>query len=219
MNNQVPTPPPSPAPVLPSFAGPAPLTPEQVSKINQAARTHRALRRAARTALSSSGTTLLIGAVSALCAAFSPDWKNVTLSLAILAVGSIEYVGQRRLLRADRGAPRLLMRNQLAFLGVIVAYCMFQMLTFSTDALKKEAVSPEFREQLHQLPQMEKSMDAEIDKWGALTHFALYGSLILVSILFQGGLAWYYATRSKHVEAFHRANPAWAKQIVTRLAA
>ena len=198
--------------------GAAPLSPEQIWKINEAARSHRAIRRASRTAFSSATTTLLIGLVSGLFTLFSPDWKSIVMSLAVVAVGCVEYIGYRRLLRADLNAPRLLMRNQLAFLGVIVAYCIFQMLTFSIESLRNEAISPEVREQLHQLPGMERSIDGQIETWGTVTHFGLYGGMIVVSIAFQGGLAWYYATRRKRLEAFHRANPDWAKQVVTGLA-
>jgi hypothetical protein len=58
-----------------------------------------------------------------------------------------------------------------------------------------------------------------MERWGSVMNFGLYAGLIVVSILFQGGLAWYYATRQKQVEAFHRTNPEWARQIVTRMAA
>lgn len=207
-----------PPPIIATVtASPSP-TPEQLRQIGQAARTHRVLRRAARTALSSAATTLLIGAVSALGAVFWPDWKSVAMSLAVLAVGAVEYVGHKRLLRADPAAPRLLMRNQLAFLAAIVAYCVLQLLTFSTDALKNEAISPEFRQQLHQMPSMERSIDGQIETWGTLMHQGLYAGMILISIGFQGGMAWYYATRKKHVEAFRKANPTWAQQVVTRVA-
>lgn len=215
----MPTPPATPPPV-PQDAGPAAaLSAAQVRQLNEANLAHRTLRRAARAAYSSAITTLFIGALSALCTAFSMGWQNVLVSAAILAVGCVEYVGAARLRRADPRAASLLMRNQLAFLAVIVLYSIIQLATFSTETLKKEAVSPEFRQQLHELPSMERSIDQEMDKWGSIMNFGLYAGLIVVSILFQGGLAWYYATRQKHVEAFHRTNPDWAKQVVTRLAA
>lgn len=215
----VPTPSATPPPV-PQNAGPAAaLSAEQARQLDDASRTHRALRRAARTAFSSAATTLFIGAASALCTAFSPDWQNVLISAAILAVGCVEYVGAARLRRADRRAAPLLMRNQLVFLAVIVLYSIIQLTTFSTDQMKKDAISPEVRQQLLEMPSMQQAIDRQIDLWGSVMHYGLYAGLIVVSILFQGGLAWYYASRQKHVEFFHRTNPDWARQVVTRLAA
>lgn len=215
---KVPTIPAAPPPIPPGSAAVAPLSAEQIRQLDEASRAHRALRRASKAAFSSAATTLFIGAASALCAVFSPDWQNVLLSVAILAVGSVEYVGAARLRRADRRAAPLLMRNQLAFLAVIVIYSIIQLATFSTEKMKQEALSPEARQELHELPSMEQSIDRQIDLWGSVMHYGLYGGLIVVSILFQGGLAWYYMTRQKYVQAFHRSNPEWAKQVVTRLA-
>src|SRR5690348_16177516 len=131
----------SATPPIPPSAGPAAaLTSDQVRQLNNASRAHRTLRRASRAAFSYAATTLFIGAISALCAAFSPDWPNVLISAAVLAVGGVEYVGASRLRRADTRAARLLMRNQLAFLAVIVLYSIFQLATFSTEAMKNEAI-------------------------------------------------------------------------------
>jgi hypothetical protein len=38
---------------------------------------------------------------------------------------------------------------------------------------------------------------------------AVYGSLIFLSIIFQGGTAWYYFTRSRYLRAYVSDTPAW----------
>ena len=38
---------------------------------------------------------------------------------------------------------------------------------------------------------------------------AIYGLLIPASIAFQGGLAWYYFSRNKHVVKYRNETPEW----------
>ena len=42
---------------------------------------------------------------------------------------------------------------------------------------------------------------------------ALYGSVIALSVIFQGGNALYYFTRRKHVEAYVAETPAWIRDL------
>jgi hypothetical protein len=42
---------------------------------------------------------------------------------------------------------------------------------------------------------------------------AMYGGVIVLSILFQGGNALYYFTRRRHVEEFIAETPQWVRDV------
>ncbi len=43
--------------------------------------------------------------------------------------------------------------------------------------------------------------------------YALYGSVIGLSALFQGGNAFYYFTRRRHIEDFVAETPEWVREV------
>ena len=208
---------PSHQPLAPD--SPAALSAEQVAQLHRAGQAHRLIRRAAGVALCSGVSTLLIGVASAVCAAFWPDVVGIVGSAALLLIGGVELLGRRRLLQGEPGSARLLMRNQLALLALAVAYCIFQMATFSVERLKNDALPPEVRSQLGAMPELAHTIDSNVERWGTLAHYGTYCVMMVASLGFQGGLALYYATRRKHLDAFRESAPPWARQLVQRLAA
>jgi len=144
--------------------------------------------------LSLSGTTLVMGA-------------------AICAVGAVEYVGYRKMLRAEKAAPRLLALNQLAFLGVILLYCVFQVVTFSTADARNAVISPETQTQLAALPGMQAAIYKQIDRWAPLLTYGFYSLVAFLSLCFQGGMALYYFTRQKTVESYTRGTSEWIRRL------
>lgn len=177
------------------------------------------IRRAAGVALFSGVSTLLIGLASAVCAAVWPDVIGVVGSAALLLIGAVELLGRRRLLRGDPRSARLLMRNQLALLALAIAYCIIQMASFSVEKLKNDALPPEVRSQLGSMPDIAHTIDQNVERWGTLAHYGTYCVMMIASLGFQGGLALYYATRRKHLNAFGASAPPWARQLVQKLAA
>ncbi len=111
------------------------------------------------------------------------------------------------------------MFNQLAFVVIITAYCIFQMANFSMEKIKNDALPPEIREQLAPMPQIATAIDQNLQTWAPLGYFGLYGTLWGVGLACQGGLARYYATRTKYVRTFHQTTPAWARQLLQTLSA
>ena len=194
-------------------------TPDQMVQLQQIAKLHRRVRRTAGIAVGSAATTLVIAFGTALFTAFSPDLTGIIASIVLLGIGIIEYIGARRLRAGDPRAATLLMRNQLLFLAMIALYCIVQLATFSVERMKNEALSPEVRAELAAAPQMAHEIDTDLEKWGTLTHYALYSSLLVVSIFFQGGLALYYGTRRKHVQAYRDATPPWAQHLLHKMTA
>jgi len=219
-----PTPPPPPQTPAPPAAlagppGPGPLDESHFDLIRQAVVNRRAVKAASRTALASAATTLGIGALSLPFVLFSPSWDAAMVVAGVCAVGVVEYVGYRRMRQAQPSAARFLSRNQLAFLALIVAYCLIQIFTFSTEQAKAAALSPEVRRLLGDLPGMARSINATIDRWAPIFVWGFYFLIIVLSICFQGGMAWYYHTRRRHIESFNQSTPAWVRRLFIEIGA
>jgi hypothetical protein len=195
-------------------SGPGPLGEGDFLLIAKGTTDYKAVRSAARTAFLSAATTLAIGVFSALFVVVWPSWDGALVAVGLCAIGSVEYWGHRRMLRADLAAAGILAKNQLAFLGLIVLYCLAQMIMFSPDKIKADALSPEVRSQLTALPDMQRAIDGEIDRYAPLVTYGFYGLVIVLSVLFQGGLALYYFNRKKRLVEFHTKTPDWVRRVV-----
>jgi hypothetical protein len=91
-----------------------------------------------------------------------------------------------------------------------------QMVTFSPEQVQANAISPERRSQLEAImPGMSESLDVEIGRWAPLVTYGFYGLIILLSIAFQGGMAFYYFTRKKTIDAFNEHTAPWVRRIFT----
>ena len=118
---------------------------------------------------------------------------------------------------ADPAAARALAGNQLALFGLIALYCVVQMVGFSPAQAKAAAISPEVRSQLNGMPSMAKAIDSQIDRWAPLLTYGFYGLVIVVSLIFQGGMALYYFTRTRHLAAFNSRTPPWVRRVVIEI--
>jgi hypothetical protein len=182
--------------------------------VQEAARAYKPIKRAALIALVSAVATLAIGAIAVPFTLVWPSFSSALITVGICAVGAMEFAGYRKMRQADPSAARWLGRNQLAFLGLIVVYCAIQMLTFSAEEIRAAAMSPEFRAQLGAMPDMAREIDRNIEQWAPLATYGFYSLVIVLSVLFQGGLALYYFRRQKFLEAFQRGTPPWVRRLL-----
>jgi hypothetical protein len=208
------------APAGASKAAGGPLDEAQYALVQEAAGLYRPIKRAARTALGSAIVTLVIGATAAPLLLVWPSLAGAFITVGLGVIGVVEFLGSRKMRQADPAAARQLALNQVAFLGLIVLYCVAQMLSFSAEDWRAAAMSPEFREQLQQaMPEMARSIDRDIEQWAPLATYGFYSLVIVLSIFFQGGMALYYYTRLKHLEAFHSRTPPWVRRLLLESAA
>ena len=208
-------------PAIPANGAPpgsGPLGEGDFALIAKATAGYKVIRSAARTAGLSAGTTLTIGIFSVLFMVVWPSWEGALVAAGLCAVGLVEYWGHQRMLRADVAAAGLLAKNQMAFLGLIVLYCVAQMVMVSPEKIKAAALSPEVRSQLSALPEMQRVIDGDIDRYGPLITYGFYGLVIVLSVLFQGGLALYYFNRKKRLVEFHMQTPDWVRRVVIQSA-
>ena len=129
-----------------------PLTDEHFLQIRMAVKARRPVAAAAKTARFSANSTLAIGLLGIPVLLFSPSLIGFLMVTGICTIGVIERSGARRLRLGQPSAAAFLGRNQLAFLGLIVAYCIFQMVTFSGTEASAALMSKETRSALAQLP-------------------------------------------------------------------
>lgn len=186
-----------------------PLTEEHYEALRRARLLREPVRVAARWARISAISILAMAALSLPFLIVSPSLMGGYILAGLSLIGIWEYMGARRMGRGEPGAALFLARNQLIFLAIVCAYCVVQMLSFSADT----AVSPELKAQLSAVPELQQEVERMSRELLPLLSYGLYSLVILASVLFQGGLAYYYYTRKAHLDALERSTPPW----ITRL--
>lgn len=202
-------------PPLPGDTGQSPLSESHFSQIRQALAARQGARKTYRVAHSSAVITLVIGVLAVVSSVASWSLFNLTVFLAVCAVGAVEYHGAKRVRRSDASATWLLGFNQLAFLAVIIVYCIVQMATFSVNESSLLGISPEARDLISQSPNLSRTSENLTRNLEPLVRYGFYGLVILVSIGFQGGMSLYYFTRGKSIAAANQTTAAWISRLLT----
>jgi hypothetical protein len=183
-----------------------PLTTEHFQEVARADERAKVIRKAARVASFNGWTTAVIAALSAPFALFDLASFLVTVVLSVVAWN--EFRGRNRLNKFDPSAATLLGWNQLGLLLMIILYCGWMIFTGikETDSLTAE---------LQSNPELSGLLGSS-DQVGGLYEllvYAVYGSVIALSVIFQGLTALYYFTRRKHIEAYVRTTPEWIRNL------
>jgi hypothetical protein len=192
-----------------------PLTPQQFQQITTANERSRKIRRAAAVAAFNGWSLGVCAVVSTLflplsIIPFSPT--AFIVAAALWTVTIIEFRGRQRLLAYDPTACRLLGWNQIGLLLLLVGYCLWSILNayFHPTSLLSGAISPELQGSLDLT-----SFEAMIFP---LT-LVVYGTVIVVAILVQGGNALYYFTRERLVRSFLAETEPWVIEVQKSAAA
>jgi len=160
---------------------------------------------------------VVIAGLSLLITGLLVEPLGMAVSLLILAAGVMELRGRRALKRRDPDGMRLLTRSQMFVLAVILVYCARSIGSFDAGYLKDEAL-PEARQLL--MSWLGISLD-EFLKEGGLTAndllllaqkavWLLYGTVAIVSLIYQGGLALFYRSKTQLVTKALTSPPAAA---------
>jgi hypothetical protein len=192
----------TPGAPIPAGASPGPLSPEHLAQIDAAQRRGRKIRKAARVASFNAWTAALIGGTCLAGGIF--DRTSLVLGIAITAVAIIEFQGAAKFRRLDLKAPVVCGLNQLFFLTVIGAYCIWNMLQPSSS-LTEATGSADADAMLADFAGLESS----------LMH-GFYGLVLIGSVLMQGLTAVYYFTRARHMRAYLRETPEWVVELQRR---
>jgi hypothetical protein len=137
---------------------------------------------------------IIVSSLGTLITLLLGDLSGVFVGLLIVAAGVIELRGRRRLLRRDAGGMKLLVRAQLFLLGVILVYCVSRLGSFDAETAMA-SLTPEMEMVLKE----NGLARADILPLLQIGFYVLYGTLAFVSLIFQGGLALYYRSRTRVV--------------------
>jgi hypothetical protein len=179
------------------------LTPELRHELVRAKERTKAMRKAASMAAFNGWSTGIMAAISAPFALFSAAGFLMTAGLAVVAYN--EFRGRKRLLALDPTSTAFLGWNQIGFFILIVAYCLWMLFTSIGSFAAELQAQPELEASLG-------SLDGFDDLYRRFV-IGFYGTVILLSAIFQGATAIYYFTRRKHVDTYVQETPAWVQEI------
>jgi hypothetical protein len=141
------------------------------------------------------------------------DPVGISVGLLVTLGGALEVHGYRMLRRNDGRGMRWLARSQLVILGTIWAYGLERLLSFDAGYLQTEVI-PNARAMLtahginldDYLAQVGEDA-ADIGPLVRLFFVVLYGSVLLVTLIYQGGLYLYYRGRTAAVQEALKSPP------------
>jgi hypothetical protein len=180
-----------------------PLSSGHLNQLDEANRSAAKLRRAAGVA-AVSGWSLVVFSVLALPFGFF-DVLSLFLGLALAAIGCNELRGRRLLLEFNLSGPGILGQNQLTLMGVLVVYGAWSIFTTLTDPTPVTL-------ELQKMAEVDASIGALTDLYTNLT-VAIYGVVIICSVIFQGSHAIYYFSRLRHLKNHLEKTPAWVLEL------
>ena len=179
------------------MTGDMPLTSEQRQELSDANERARKLLRAANVATFNGWTIGILAGVGILFGIFS--MTSLVMGVGMALVARNEFRGRKLLRQFDSTGPRLLGRNQLGFMGLIIAYCLWSMYQTVSNPITEI-----------------QGLEAIADSYGSLVTeltLTVYGGVIALTVLFQGLNARYYFGRTQQMEDYRRETPAWIVEL------
>jgi hypothetical protein len=176
---------------------------QELARANDRAKT---IRRAARVASFNGWVSALAAVCSAPFAFFSVIGFLATVVLAVVAWN--EFRGRKRLLAFDPSGAAILGWNQIGLLAMVVVYCLWMLYASLTggDPLAADLkANPEIGELLGSGHGFELLYRQFV--------VGFYGLVILLTVIFQGGNAYYYFSRHRHIERYCEETPAWVRDL------
>jgi hypothetical protein len=195
--------------LLPPVADPNndPLTATHRRQLAMARERSKCIRRVARVAAFNGWVTALMAALSMPFAMLSPTGLAITAGLFVIAYN--EFRGRRRILDFDPAGATFLGWNQLGLLAMIVACCAWSLFSNLTGP-SALAADPETYAALESaLGSLE-----DVESLYRQVVILVYGAVIVLSVVFQGGNALYYFSRRKPIAMFVEETPAWVRECI-----
>ena len=175
----------------------APLTLEQRLELSEANERARKILGAVKVATFNGWTIGVFAAIGLLFGIFSVTALVMGIGMGVVARN--EFRGRTLLRQFDPLGPRLLGRNQLAFMGLIIVYCLWSMYQTVSNPISEIA-----------------GLEAIAESYGDLIKnatLAVYGVVIFVTALVQGLNARYYFARTQRVKDYVGETPGWIVEI------
>ena len=174
-------------------------SPEALRELEFAQIRSKKIRKAVSVALFNGWTTGFFGATSLLFGLF--DFTTFILGVALAVVAYNEFVGAKGLKQFEEKAARRLGYNQLGFCVTLIIYAVWSIYVALTTPNEIQAALEQAGSAANML--------GSIDTLYRNITLATYGGLIVGSLIFQGGTAWYYFSRIPYIRAYVRETPEW----------
>jgi hypothetical protein len=173
-----------------------PLTPGQQAELAAANERAQKILKAGRVATFNGWTIGTFGVLSVLLGLGS--LTALVVGAGLLVVAWNELRGRNMVRRFDPAGARLLGRNQLGLMGLIIAYCLWSI--YGT---------------LHHPSETIRELEQVTGGPGSVTHLVAWGyaAVIVLSMLLQGFNARYYFARVAQLESYTRSTPGWILQL------
>ncbi len=182
-----------------------PLSPDQQEQLALANRRAKKVLGAAKVATFNGWSIGLFAAIGLLFAMFSFllfdsfSFTTLVMGIGLAVVARNEFRGRDLLRSFSPHGPRLLGKNQLGFMSLLIVYCLWNIYGALTNPITE-------------IEGMEALAEAAGDLVTSLT-VAVYGVVIVVSVLIQGLNARYYFVRARLVEDYVRETPEWIVEL------
>jgi hypothetical protein len=161
------------------------------------------LRRVLRLSSVNGMSVAIFAGLCALASLVFGDWLGAGVGLLVSYGGFTEVRGRNKLRKRDADGMRLLVRAQWMVLGVIWVYAASRIGSFDA-MLALENQTPEMRQIL-----TEAGIEtAQLITLVKVFFYVFYSVVMLVTLIYQGGLALYYKHRTPMVQAALSAPPA-----------
>ena len=180
-----------------------PLSPQDLEQIELARKRGKCIRRAVSMAAFNGWTAGIFAAASLVCGLFS--FVSFLLGTVLAVVAYNEFRGARDLRRFDERAPRRLALGQIGLCVALVLYGAWGLYTTFTTPSEYQAVLAGSAQAAE--------LVGSIESLQTTVSLGVYGGLIVLSIIFQGGTAWYYFRRQRLVRAYIAETPAWILEL------
>ncbi|MDP2957353.1 MAG: hypothetical protein Q8N53_13090 [Longimicrobiales bacterium] len=173
------------------------LSPEQQRALQEARDRAKGIMAAAKVAGFNGWTVGVFAGLTVLFGLTSP--VLIALGAGMAVVARNEFRGRSLVRRLDPAGPRLLTRNQIAFMALVVSYCTWSLLRTYTHP------DPQWA-QLQELAGFEEGFVRDLVA-------AAYGAAILLTVLFVGLNARYYFRRVAMLEEYLASTPGWVVEL------
>lgn len=180
------------------MTGAGPLTAEQHEQLADARERARSFMGAVRAATFNVWSIGIFAALTLLFGVFSLTALVLGVGLAVVTWN--EYRGRKLLRGFDPAGPRLLGRNQLGLMALIVVYALWSM--------HQARAHPD-----PGLEQMDEILGGDTSGLVASLTTIVYVGVIAITGIFQGLMARYYFKRIPMVEAYVRETPDWVLEL------
>ena len=136
----------------------------------------------------------IIASLAGLLALFMGDLVGLSVGVLCVVSGLMELKGRRLLKKRDAWGMNWLVRAELLLLAVLSCYAVRGLVSFDA-ATAMGNLTPEMQTALHEIGIDPK----EILPLVRIVFFATYGTVLLVAVLYQGGMVLYYRRKTNDV--------------------